>query len=447
MRLVAACLAILLLLVAFTPGLRLLSADFGNVLIALYMLAAAPVALMCYDALVRRRAAPVLLQFPWTYRIGVIFLAVQVIAAARGYLFAASPDVRGLCLRALVYFGMVVFAVWAVRVLAARTRIHIDAFTATYRVLWWYCAANLVLWMAGLENPTFFGATREPSQLLALFGVSALRVQFPLAWGVNSFGVIAGVTMAISLVRAAKVHSDRWREVAASAVPFLCLVLMDSRGALVTSFLTVLMVTFARRWSTVAIVAFWALGIGFVVFSEYMPALTFGVREGTTSTFTSRELIWAVGVQQLADFRPELVFGYGMVGQFESGAYLLYEALFKEYVDRPELISLHNTYLQSGLDTGYVGLALLVMFLVTTIRGLDQIARQANWTYSAALAAVIIMAVNGLTEITVNIYQPWLALLLVVVVSMFKVRAYVAASSHTSELRAFAGGPQPMLRT
>jgi hypothetical protein len=402
----------MLVLIVFIPGIQTLFPGSATAMLAVFAVVAVLAGLGALQTtpIGTERIDPTRLRGFW---LGLALVGVMAAASLRSYLYSPSPEIRYVSLATIPYIFMSVFAVWAIQRVSAGSRVKMDPFKATYYVLWWYCFSNLVLWALGVKNTTYIGVVEDEAQLLSLMGISMKRVLFPMAWGVNNFAVVAGFVLVVSVVRMMK-SPHKLAATLMASVPLLCCLLTDSRGALLMGAVASLGAVLAPRWSGRAVFVFWVLGAGIVLFQDFSAALTFGGRQGATS-FTGRELIWAAGVAEFLIPQPVHIFGYGLVGQFESGAYLLYEALFRGYVDTPELISLHNTYLQTLMDTGYVGLMLLLMFLIYAIRGLGRNAAvSADWPPVAALAALFFLAMNGLTEVTITIYHPWGTLLLVV---------------------------------
>lgn len=410
----------MLALAAFIPAVSVLAPiTFLN---AAFLLAAPLPLLVGVQAWASRRPHGLAVNAPAAFWLGIAFLAIQAVALLRGLNFSASPDIRESCYRMLLYGSMIVMSLWAAHVISRRTSLKIDTFATAVYLLALYCAANLVLWAMGVTSPIFQISTEERGVLAGLFGLDVNRVLFPMGWGVNNFSMVSGVALAAGIVKYSK--QKRPLDLALLVIaPFLCCLLADSRAALFGGILAGVMAGRFPRMSTKALVAFWVLGSAVVFFSEAGPLFSFGQREASASgTFTGREVIWAAGLLEFTSFQWEHVFGYGQFGQFESGAYQLYEMLFQGYSDRPELISLHNAYLQVAMDSGYVGLAVLVAFIVAATRALSR-HRDVAWTYQAALAALIFLAMDGLTEVSLSLYQPWILLTLAAMLPLFRRKA------------------------
>ncbi|MCG2592024.1 O-antigen ligase family protein [Ramlibacter sp. XY19] len=353
------------------------------------------------------------------YWLGIALFLLEFIALFRGWRFSESKDVRLACFGMLIYVTMIVTAIAALELYRGRANVDVDPFKLTLKLLGLYTGLNLALWALGMRNANYVATTEQPAQMLAYLGIAMNRVQLPLAWGVNNAGVIASATLTAGLIKF--YHQRLWRDVPLLiAAPIITCVLADSRAGLVWAFACAVGVIAAPKLSGRALLVLWSTSILFVVGADYLPALTLGARDGAT-TFTNREIIWAGGIFELAKGKLEHIFGFGHYGQFESGAYAFYEAIFATISDRPELISLHNTYLQAALDIGYVGLGITVLFVFGSVKSLSSM-RAAGWNYSAAQAVIMVLALNGITEVTLEFYQPWNALMLASIIPMLRIR-------------------------
>lgn len=410
-----------LALTALIPAAATLDPGGFFPLVGLFLVVLSLPALVGFNLWVSRRPDELVIYQKKAYWLGVAFFAIQSIALIRGNRFSESVDIRGACFNLLVYLAMALMGIGLARIISARSKAKLEPFNVVVWALGLYCAANLIAWMMGVSSTSYISATEEQAQFLSYLGIEMRRVLFPMSWGINNFAVVAGVTMTMGLVKLAK--DSRWRAAPfLIAIPLVCLLLTDSRAAMLCAVIASFAAVKAPRMSRRGLILFWLAGIVVVVWSDVLPSITFGSRdEGAGTTLTGRELIWAAGVAELATFQWEHILGYGHYGQFESGAYSLYAMLFSGYSDKPELISLHNTYLQAAMDTGYVGLVVLFLFLFSAIKALGRI-QYLHWTYTAALSALMFLAMNGLTEVTMSFYQPWIVLLLASIVAMFKRR-------------------------
>jgi hypothetical protein len=419
MQPIALSLRGMLAMTAFVPAVVTVNPGGFYPLIAVFLGVLSLPALIGFNLFVTRRPADLVVYQRRAYWLGVTFFVIQAIALIRGNRFSGSVDVRGACFNLLVYMAMALSAIFLARVISARSNNKIEPFSLVVGLFGAYCATNLMAWMFGVSSTNYVGATQDQAQILSYFGISMARVLFPMSWGVNNFAVVAGVTMTMGLVKLAK--DGRWRSAPfLIGIPLVCLLLTDSRAALACSVIASFAAVKAPRLSRMGLVLFWVAG-ALIVSSDVLPSVAFGSRQDGLGTLTGRDLIWAAGLLELGKFEPQHILGFGHYGQFESGLSSVYGALFGGYSDHPELISLHNTYLQAVMDIGYVGLVIMFMFMFSAIKALGRL-QYLHWTYSAALAALMFLAMNGLTEVTMSFYQPWIILLLASIVGMFRSR-------------------------
>ena len=137
------------------------------------------------------------------------------------------------------------------------------------------------------------------------------------------------------------------------------------------------------------------------------------------TSLEGRETIWRRSIEywlEWVDDPKHVLLGYGMNGQYRSGASIGYRDLISGIVRNPELASVHNSFFQQVLDGGLLGWILLVAAIFWA--GV-RFARYRAWgifslSASAALTALIL---SGLTEVSLSPgpYQDpfWILLVLV----------------------------------
>ena len=260
--------------------------------------------------------------------------------------------------------------------------------------------------------------------LLGAMGIAADRAAFVLSRGANSFGVPAGATMVIGLM----LVPTRWKGARSllGAALAICLgmvgiLAIDSRAALGVSVIAVILTKLSLRVS-VRYVAWLPIGMPIVTFVLMAGSgLLFdntGVSEvlGRTSvsdlgTLNSRILIWQPAIVHLGDFEPVHTVGYGSYGQLTSGVSRDY-VMFAEVDDYLHL-SLHNTYLQQVLDTGYLGLGVLFTLLAMGLTRMSSLHRtNPEIGADVMLALLIYYVLYGNLEIAASGYHEGFTLFL-----------------------------------
>jgi O-antigen ligase len=128
------------------------------------------------------------------------------------------------------------------------------------------------------------------------------------------------------------------------------------------------------------------------------------------ATGNSRKFIYLAANNELADFKPIHMIGYGEYGPYGAGLTKLYmEEKFLMESETEKLLSslTHNTALQAIFDTGYIGLAVYILLLLITfsqIYKLYKTGKPAVLTICYLLFYIIIM---GTSETFFGNYTPF----------------------------------------
>ena len=233
----------------------------------------------------------------------------------------------------------------------------------------WYLVATIALFVVlGLQSPsqgfrpdtaTVFGMrrvlwplsanTQVPATIAALYVVGRYGSLLPRAiprWQSRLFLAAAIVTWALS---------DNRFVVIAVVVALLAARRFTPRAITRSAVVCVVLLAMPWWWSAMSSTAVHVLGDDAV-------AVTFVSRsddETEILTLNNRSSVWAAGREILAgaDLR-HLLGGYGIEGQRTSGASALYEEHFLGFAD-PRAASVHNSAMQTVLDSGLVGLAVV----------------------------------------------------------------------------------------
>jgi O-antigen ligase len=275
-----------------------------------------------------------------------------------------------------------------------------------------FAALNLALYIVGFHLPTAQSeieqkANNGSAQLLGLVGIHTARVTFPLSPGLNGAGEAAALAFVICVVLARRSRGGlRWVSLLGVLVGLASVLLTDSRGPLAYALGALSIVIFLPRRAlravaiiplvlplTPAIILFIVGHLGSV--SE---SLNRNAGKGSFSTATGRSTIWSFVTQFLSHPHAEDLIGYGAYGQVRSGVAYQYAYLFS-YKAHPAFTSVHNIALQVILDTGYIGLALLLIFLVVAVNS-ARISYQRHSTpeSGALLVALIALSLFGASE-------------------------------------------------
>jgi O-antigen ligase len=121
-------------------------------------------------------------------------------------------------------------------------------------------------------------------------------------------------------------------------------------------------------------------------------------------TLGGRGIIWIQVLDELSNFKPIHLVGYGMYGQQTSELSYGYLKIFSDYLtDTPERMSVHSGYLQTLIDFGYIGL-ILIMILNSVM--MWRIASASNDGYPKIMLCVLVsMLLIGILEPVPTIYS------------------------------------------
>lgn len=305
-----------------------------------------------------------------------------------------------------------------------------------------YVLANILLDLAGVRSQTgTVGGGSSPAQLLSFIGLSGLRTGFPLGGAsANSFGPIAGTTLAVCLAAAlsSSLPTGRprvgvWRRAAAWVGALLAtyaLLRADSRAALFFGLLAaaaVLILGRRRRWLAVLALLVPVSSLIVVVIASAVGEASWAegftrVQGGSVATASERTLVWQPVFDLIDDAPPDLLLGYGAFGQIASGVSAGYAGQFTTSGVQARTLSAHNLGLQTLLDVGVVGLVLLVLVMAMTMVSLAQARDEPRLL--GALAGVGFLTLIGFTEAAPTIFSgdAFAALLILVAVAVTSVR-------------------------
>ncbi|NMB55526.1 MAG: O-antigen ligase family protein [Leptolinea sp.] len=238
-----------------------------------------------------------------------------------------------------------------------------------------YVLVNVLANFLGLTNQEELYVTSRPAVMLQFFGISTNRVLFPLASGINTFGIVAGAAICISIILV--VNSTQRKDRVFGTIGLIsgvyAILLTDCRGGLFFSAVTIFTaVIFPNRYLKTfrwlpLIAPF--LPFLYIFIQENIP---FWVIQGLLRTpflgnvdiLSGRGTIWKTIIDHYSNFQFIHLFGYGYHGEVISGLSQEYSYLFTNFINS-DWITVHNYFLQTLLEIGYLGLILMVWFITT----------------------------------------------------------------------------------
>ena len=291
-----------------------------------------------------------------------------------------------------------------------------------------YVIVNLIFYLIGIKPQEIMYLARYPSQMLSLLGISSYRVLFPTAVSINGFGTIAGLGLS-GLIFLFWIVTKKIEKILILLMLISCVVVMllaDSRGALIFSLFTIALVCLPPKffnivgWTPFIISLF--IPILFLINPGSLgERLTFldrppSVWNNNDSTvngnqcestindsngfLTNRTIIWHFTIDKLSQFKLIHIPGYGFRGQSISNLSEKYACLFYSYENR-EFTTTHQVWLQTIIDTGYLGFSITLLGLIWLVYILGkQRIRSLKKVETSLLAMIIYIITAGALEAT-----------------------------------------------
>lgn len=349
----------------------------------------------------RQRAAG-----PYTVGAVALFIVMASTTVLRGAFLGASLSTKDATITATTY---VVLAVFGVLMFEAATdderRARLIALALAPTV---FVVINIVLKQAGpylplkLSAPVGSAGGTTATLLNDLGFKGALRTAYPLTSGVNSMGAIAGAGLTAAVALGWRIRRMRSVCVVSALACLYTMLSTDSRTALLFSIaIIVLLLTRRRIRGTSGLTILLPLApvvliIGLSLLSGTGAATTLSrnrLEVGNSARVTIWKTVWQTNLDH-----PSInnIFGYGANGQLTSGVEAHYIYLFGEGGSAGgAIVTTHDLYIQTVLDSGYIGLILLVMVAGITLLRLSNSDSEVSPILGGAL---LVLLLCGTTE-------------------------------------------------
>lgn len=267
-----------------------------------------------------------------------------------------------------------------------------------------YLLGNIAGWLVGLQSPAASVRVGLYENSASLLGV---RILFPFTRSINEPAIVAAAVLAFVLVswrRGRRVGPLLW--VGSLAALFM----IDASGSRFPVIVLALIIPWvlllprlARLVPTLAVISigtpYFVTAIGGLRdwLAGQIAGVAFLARGQSAADIaggSSRQYFWERGLSfwgRVVDL-PHQMIGYGYNGHVESQVvYTYYQA--GGFVSNPTALTLHNSFLQQMYDTGYVGLAALIV-------GLLMVGRRATATGNLPLAALLgVLFMTAMVEV------------------------------------------------
>lgn len=303
-----------------------------------------------------------------------------VFALALSFLRTNDYEVGGYygvqkCLRFFLFLAAT-FIYFYYKVYKSKKRINENTYLEIFSIPAYFLIISLILYVFSVD-PLNNNANdiKYQSSLIAksLLGLTLERRSSALAVGINGYGLFVGsvLTMSLTALWSFKKRKARIRIGLISLVALINLIYVDTRSALLWSFLAAFIAILLFAVKRIQYAKFLTVFMG-VIFPVVLLAASFllqsdalsGLARGDNdiATGNSRLTIWLSCWNELSSFKLIHIIGYGEFGQTGSGVSKNYTQVFAD-VKNADLLSTHNTVFQTILDTGYIGLLLFFGFL------------------------------------------------------------------------------------
>ena len=328
------------------------------------------------------------------------------IEAFRGYAKLTHAASDSLLFAVLILFG-------AMLVISAQDdderKLRIAALALAPAV---YLAVNVIM-QAGSFGPSRFVdpgekalSAGEGASLLKLIGISAQRIEFPLASGINTTGAVAAGGFAAATLLA--IYSNafpRRLTVPLAAVSLYGALATDSRVALLGAIIMIVLAVLAPRvrLATLTVLILSLAPATLVAISGRLGGVsllsTFARgRAGELNTLNGRDYIWKGAWRVAGKLNWHTLVGWGADGQITSGASRNYAYIFRGS-PTPTIYTSHNILLQSILDGGYLSLGVYLMTVLVVVQCMDRAIKAVPRSPIIALrASLLVVLFTGITE-------------------------------------------------
>lgn len=266
-----------------------------------------------------------------------------------------------------------------------------------------YLLFNGVLYFLHLyDRPDVF-LTPRPAVLPSYIGIRIDRITFPTARGINTFGYLAGLALTAGMILSIKSTGKvKLLGIFISIIGIAFMFLVDSRSAFFISFLSIMLSFRAKRaWWIIILALLMPLLFTYLIVNLPDTWISSLSRSGTDAlTLSNRTIIWNSVVDYLKPIEFEHFVGWGYRGQVTSGIMSQYAFLFSNYLDQTA-IPLHNSFLQSFVEMGYIGLFVFVIMLIFLLQDSfsESLKKSSVWSFVKKGMLIFLVISSGFDSV------------------------------------------------
>jgi hypothetical protein len=300
---------------------------------------------------------------------------------------------------------------------------------AIYYGLIIYVIINVLAYLLGFTNQEDLYITSRPAIMLQFFNISIFRVLFPLASGINTFGIIAGATLCISVLLFANSSEKKNKTIGliGAGFSFYSILLTDCRGGLFFAVATIAVsvifpTKYVKYWRWLPLIAPF-LPLLYIFIQENIPLwIIQGLLRtpflGNVDILSGRQQIWISILDHFRNFQIIHLFGYGYRGDIMAGITQEYSYLFTNFVNS-DWVTGHNFVLQTIMEIGYFGLFIVLWFISTITFSLSKLilANPDDYSQKIIFFLMFFLVLAGTTETVLTPYHQELFFIFLLIAS------------------------------
>lgn len=259
-----------------------------------------------------------------------------------------------------------------------------DVYKYHYTTVWDTITIALIIYMAMNVLGLIFGLTSQFIMGLNLdvvtndaFGIWNNRLLFPFTSTPGVFSVEIGLLTILLYPKLIQYKTKLFLAIIVSLflLSIFCMVGGNSRTAMLCVVLAILSRYLSQKYDrklfviTLFFIMIFPIVISYVNFDKYYSifpnSLASILRSNDPSeifTVNNRNYIWKHAFDNLIYVKPIHIIGYGAFGRISSSIAFNYAAPWQN----PLLLSLHNGYIETVIDIGYIGIFVLLFLLLLT---------------------------------------------------------------------------------
>jgi hypothetical protein len=276
--------------------------------------------------------------------------------------------------------------------------------------------ANILGYLLGLNPNKISEVSLGQALFLNQLGINIERVNFPFSPGYNSYSIIVGVLLMISLFGLIYIKKHKILMILGILFSTATILLIDTRSALLYPFVIFISLFFITKktasprllWLIPLICVFGStLMLLLLNFAAQIPALSFLARSSDDfETGNARSFIWLQSSLEFINFKSIHLIGYGEFGHYKSGASSHWAGLFSRWGDSADFATPHSSFYSILFDYGYIGLGVILLLQYKFLAIIKKNWKEYRELCTLMLAFILYYNLIGVTETAQGFYSP-----------------------------------------